>query len=522
MKKEVGTVNATPNKRIFTSIIADYNVNQGICELIDNALDIWVKNNKKGQMEVTINLEKNQQIITVIDNSGGIIESELPFIVGPGQTSNLPEDETIGIFGVGTKRAVVALAQKIMITSRYKKEKTHLVEFDDEWLLDPDWHLPYYEVEDIEAGSTVIELHKLRSIVTEEVISQLKEHLQTTYARFLMDKKVNIILNSEILHPQTFENWAYPPKYQPRKFVGDIPTDEGGTVKVEVVAGLNLESSPAGEYGVYFYCNDRLIERSLKSFEVGFTAGLAGKPHPRVSLMRVIVSLKGEAQLMPWNSSKSKINTNHQVFIALRKWLVNVVSEYASLSRRWEGKWPDKVFQYKSGNIVNVKIDSFPKAKKSYLPTLPKSRPRYDLKLKQLNRKIAKEKPWTKGLYEGIAAVDLIFKKHYEQKNRICLIILDSTLEIAFKEYLVNESGARYSPQRLLNLFSNRIEVHTEIEKFVSIRAGLWKKINYYYLQRCNLIHLRSTASLMDSDIEDYRDVVQDVLNILFNLEFED
>jgi hypothetical protein len=55
-----------------------------------------------------------------------------------------------------------------------------------------------------------------------------------------------------------------------------------------------------------------------------------------------------------------------------------------------------------------------------------------------------------KGLYEGVIADDLILKqKTLEQRNRIELIVLDSTLEITFKEYLVNESGVNYSDIQL-------------------------------------------------------------------------
>ena len=38
MKKQIDTVDATPSKRLYLSIIADYDLNKAICELIDNAL----------------------------------------------------------------------------------------------------------------------------------------------------------------------------------------------------------------------------------------------------------------------------------------------------------------------------------------------------------------------------------------------------------------------------------------------------------------------------------------------------
>ncbi|MFH2069321.1 MAG: ATP-binding protein [Candidatus Omnitrophota bacterium] len=521
MKNQVDQINAVPSKRLFLSIIADYDLNRSICELIDNALDIWIKSGKSHQIEINIDLNKDQQTIQVSDNAGGVKKSDLHFIVGPGQTGNVPSDEIVGIFGVGTKRAVVALAQDIKIKTRFGKNETYQVEFDEDWLQDENWELPVYQVDNIAEGITFVELQKLRIKVTEEALTQLKEHLQATYARFLCNSKVTIKLNSNYLQPRDFENWAYPPGFSPRKYFGVLSTDDDKIVKVEVLAGLTKESSPAGgEYGVYFYCNNRLVARGLKNYDVGFTKGLAGQPHPSISLTRVIVSLSGEATLMPWNSSKSGINPNHHVFTALRNWLVQVVKDYASLSRRFEGNWPEKVFKYQAGEIVECKIDNFPKAKKSYLPPLPKSKPRYSDLVKQANRKTAEKKPWTVGLYEGMIGVDIIFNQKLEQKNRICLIFLDSIIEIAFKEFLVNDSGKYYSDTQLRALFNMRKNVQDEVKKYKKLTDSTWKKINYYYQLRCKLIHERATVSISDGQVGNYRRVVQDVLKKIFGLRF--
>lgn len=522
MKKEIDTLNATPSKRIFHSIIADYDLNRSVCELVDNGLDVWIRDKKKAAITIDITLDKVQQTITVEDNAGGLPKSDLRFIVGPGETGTDPSSETIGIFGVGTKRAVVALAQDIKITTRFQKEKTYHIAFDDHWLEDPSWEMPVYEVDPIPEGKTIVELQRLRLQVTEDGIVHLKDHLRTTYARFLKDKGVTIRVNGEVLVPRFFEDWAYPPKYSPRRYTGDLK-GEFGTVRVEALAGLIQESSPAaGEYGVYFYCNDRLIARALKTFDVGFTKGFAGLPHPKVSLTRVVVILHGDARDMPWNSSKSDVSTKHPVFLALHDWLVQVVKDYAALSRIWMGEWPEKVFKYKTGSITEVPVHNFPAATKSFLPPLPKSRPRYGEVITQKNKAIAHRKPWTKGLYEGVIAADLITKQRLEQKNRVALVVLDSTLEIAFKEFLVNESGTTYNDAALLKIFGNRQSVHNEIRKYARIKADTWKKIDHYYRLRCKLIHERVTVGINDSQIQDFREVVEGVLSKLFKLKFNE
>ena len=222
---------------------------------------------------------------------------------------------------------------------------------------------------------------------------------------------------------------------------------------------------------------------------------------------------------MPWNSSKSDINPNHAVFIAIRDWLVQVVKDYASLSRRLEGEWEEKVFSYPQGKIEQINIGNLPDAKKSYLPPLPQSKLRYADKVKQANKRIAKEKPWTIGIFETIIAVDLLFKQKLEQKNRICLILLDSILEIAFKEYLVNDSGIQYSDQHLQQIFSQRTQVQLEVSKSKkNISFTDWKKIDYYYKMRCKLVHERASVQISDYQVEDYREIVEDVLRELFAL----
>lgn len=249
--------------------------------------------------------------------------------------------------------------------------------------------------------------------------------------------------------------------------------------------------------------------------------GYAGLPHPKVSLAKVIVSLNGDARSMPWNSSKSDISVKHEVFQAIRLWLMETLKDYAALSRIWMGEWPEKVFAHTQGKVVDVPVDDFPAAKKSFLPPMPKSRPRYGDVIAEANKNVAQKKPWVRGLYEGVIAADLISKQNLEQANRIALIVLDSTLEIAFKEYLVRESSHHYSDAALAKIFQTRHNVHVEIQKYVTIDATVWKKIGHYSDMRNKLIHQRATAGVSDRDLEDFRSVVETVLRKLYKLKFK-
>jgi hypothetical protein len=305
----------------------------------------------------------------------------------------------------------------------------------------------------------------------------------------------------------------------PGRFSGTISSEDGDRIHFRATAGLvNEQGSIAGEYGVYFYCNDRLISRGLKTPDVGFIAGLAGAPHNVVSLVRVLVFLNGPARCMPWNSSKSAINISHRVFKTVQEFIMQAVANFANVCKRFHGDWEDKIFRHRAGRFVDEAVSDFNKVRRSFLPKLPAKRQNYSGSLEQLNSNVIDKKPWAKGPVEADIAVELILKQKLEQKNRLSLIILDSTLEIAYKDFLVHESGTHYTDAQLAALFNARHKVEQEVQKFIPFKPSLQKQLKFYYGLRCKLIHERSTAGIPDREIEHFRKVAHRVLARLFGL----
>jgi len=220
-------LDATPEKRIFLSIISEYDLKRALCELIDNAIDLWTKK-KRADLKVVITLDDRQQAISIEDNAGGIEESKLDHVVSPGKTSNDVHDEVIGYFGVGSKRAVVALAQNISIYSRFENEKTFIVKLDENWIEDdPSWMLPYSESKkQLSPYTTLIELSKLRIHITADKINELKTQLSEIYSKFI-DRGAIIVVNTETLKPINFDDqWSYPPNLFPVMFSAQIPIED--------------------------------------------------------------------------------------------------------------------------------------------------------------------------------------------------------------------------------------------------------------------------------------------------------
>src|ERR1700744_5211131 len=136
-------LDVTPEKRIYLSVISEYDLNKALCELADNAIDFGRKNNKPN-LDIKISIDLSRQTISIEDNAGRVPASELALLLSPGKTTNEISDNGIGYFGVGAKRAVIALAQDITIQTRYGNAETCKIHFDDDWINEiVEWRLTY-------------------------------------------------------------------------------------------------------------------------------------------------------------------------------------------------------------------------------------------------------------------------------------------------------------------------------------------------------------------------------------------
>jgi len=257
---------------------------------------------------------------------------------------------------------------------------------------------------------------------------ELVVHLGETYDWFSRHEDCLIRVNETTVVPRGFEIWAFPPDFEPRKATFKLDLQGHDQISVEATSGLIRDRvAEADNYGVYFYCNHRLIVKELKTREVGyFITSEAGVPYPDASLCRAIVRLNGPAKLMPWNSSKTGLNFHHPAFQQVRPILIQLVSHFSSLSRRLKDNWDEKVFRYPVGAVTAIDSGEITPTKRLILPPLPSvNKPRVE-HLKAQNKTQIHDQPWTLGLLEAVAAVDIIVRQRLETKNRIALILLDS------------------------------------------------------------------------------------------------
>jgi hypothetical protein len=522
-KTEIEPIDGTPKKRMFLSIISDYDLKTGLCELVDNAIDLWMSGDRNNSLVVGIDVDADRQLISVKDNAGGVKRHELSVLIAPGESNNDLAAEVIGVFGVGGKRAGIALAEHVTIKTRFQEEESCELNITRDWLQSEDWFLPAYAIPNIERGTTQVEMSHLRKSLKPEDIDGLRTHFGETYDWFLIQGCTSKV-NGVSVVPINFEAWAFPPDYGPRISHFDVDMGRDGRLSIEIIGGLIRDRDPVKDnYGVYFYCNHRLIVKEVRTHNVGYSSGEAGVPDTDASLCRVIVRLQGPAQLMPWNSSKNDINYGHLAFEQIRPRLIPLVSYFSSLSRRLRDDWDHHVFRHDVGEIQEVPATDIT-GKHPVLPALPRvNKPRTE-RYKAVNKIQIQNQPWTLGLVESLSMVDVVERQRLETKNRISLILLDSTFEIALKEFIVHRHDLfppkEYNDAEIRRLFDKRHLVTGVILKKMPALKPLLDTANHYYTLRNKLVHERATVDVADSDIRNYRITVERLLTALFNLEF--
>jgi hypothetical protein len=179
---------------------------------------------------------------------------------------------------------------------------------------------------------------------------------------------------------------------------------------------------------------------------------------------------------------------------------------------------------FSKGAIVPIDPVSVQQGKRLFLPPPPKIRKTHSESLKAKNKTQIYDQPWTLGLVEAVAAVDIITRQKLETGNRIALILLDSNFEIALKEFVVHRTDLfpshKYPDGVIQMMFEKRFRVIEAVAQRVQIPKKLLDKAKHYYGLRNKLIHERATVGITTADVDNYRSAIEEMLTILFGLNF--
>lgn len=320
---------ASPEKRLFISLITrDIPLVAAFLDLIDNSINAAVEpashrlltaedylklfqdETVKPTVDIFLNVSPEQ--VEIRDTASGISSqtaAEHVFKFGRASDESHAGDR-LSVYGIGLKRAMFKLGNKISIHSEHIDGGFELKLNVAEWAKDTTqpWTFaitPRQAAKTEETGTKIIvkELYddSKRRLSDGVFLGQLKEAISRTYA-FYLSKFVNIYVNGEQIDGVSIEIGS------------NHASDEFtvGDVSCAITAGIG---TPHGgsfrdrSSGWFVFCNGRTVISADKSPLTGW--GGAGLPifQPKHRpFLGTVFFVSSDAEKLPWTTTKSGIN----------------------------------------------------------------------------------------------------------------------------------------------------------------------------------------------------------------------
>lgn len=337
----LGTADLAPTKQIYKSAAVDVDPIDAVEELIDNAIDNWMRESRRVD-DVTIDIVAKGGTTKVSDNTGGLSRERIKILFALGDTFQDEVEGSIGAYGIGAKKALVRLGEQRLVTSR-DRDAEYGVGFrvDEEWMESDDWEVSLERFDGMKPGETTLEVESSDDIWNEERIDQLRRQLGQTYKLFLSGDvsgagDFDIVLNGDPIKPAPDIPWSFTPfdNLHPRRYsnIELHPKGIDTPVMMDVTVG-QMTNADAEKGGTDFYCQHRLVTQNERE-EVGGYGSVGenriGNFTSHNNRLKVVVELRtdGDSSDLPWDGQKKTIDPHHPVSRVMYDWLRRIVRPY--------------------------------------------------------------------------------------------------------------------------------------------------------------------------------------------------
>ncbi len=355
-------VDASPTKRFFVEmLVRDIELAPAIIDLLDNSVDGAKRIRNSGGAGkakapfagLKVDLRIDSKRFEIVDNCGGIDpETARTYAFRFGRPEGMATTHgEVGQFGVGMKRALFKIGRRFSVAS-CSAEGRFSVDVDvDDWVAKPkDWTFPMKSLAKAkpptEPGTRLL-VDRLHSSVRSDFgldsfLARVKSQIEMRHA-IAMERGLEIRLNDAKLSPRA-----------PVLLLGDDikpivrrrqVAANGDSVAMELYAGfVTLRDEDAdtddpekfkgsSRSGWYLFCNDRMLIWADRGRLTGWGEEVA-RYHPQYRRFRGYVLLNGEAKYMPWNTAKTQVDEDNEVWRVVRGEMVDALRQSVKAMNR--------------------------------------------------------------------------------------------------------------------------------------------------------------------------------------------
>lgn len=382
------TISAAPTKRFFVEmLVRDIALEDAILDLLDNCIDGVVRSaGATGEepyngFEARIRMEPG--LFEIKDNCGGIPQSALTkaFRMGRPDGGDKGGAATVGMYGIGMKRAIFKLGTEAQIASR-SPDVNFEVSISPAWLKnEDDWQLPISYLDNAEDNfGTTISVATLNTEVSarfdknnDNFISDFKRSLSSHYT-FIILKGFKVFVNGEQIKAQPFNllvsseedvggDKVTKGSLKPYVFRGNV---DG--VSVQIFAGLSrpLPSDEEIEReeevrqsrddaGWTIICNDRIVVYRDKSRLTGWGEASVPSFHGQfISFSGLVILKSDDPWKLPLTTTKRGIDASSELYLSIKDFMREATKTFTSFTNKWKRNPEERTALYKAASPMSV------------------------------------------------------------------------------------------------------------------------------------------------------------------------
>ncbi|CAG4992271.1 hypothetical protein DYBT9275_00928 [Dyadobacter sp. CECT 9275] len=361
------TVKASPTKRFFVEMLTrDIEVQDAILDLLDNCVDGILRTIDRNSPSQTpyegyyARINFDNQSFEIQDNCGGIpkdVAINYAFMMGRPKKDRDEDLPTVGMYGIGMKRAIFKLGRSCTVKS-YTKNDAFEVTIDPVWMSsDDNWNLGLNNIDNI---GNIVGTH----IKIEDFPINIKEYfdanmpvytsLPATIAQhfsFIIKKGFKIFVNEIEINPkdvsllissdgQLIRNSITPYMYQ-----GTI-----NSVNVYLVVGFYKPMIDSDELeeeaktrrstedaGWTIVCNDRVVLYNDKTILTGWGEANVPSYHTQfIGIFGIVFFESNHASNLPLTTTKRGVDGSSTIYLKVKNFMRDGLKKFTDYTNYWK------------------------------------------------------------------------------------------------------------------------------------------------------------------------------------------
>lgn len=363
----------TPTKEFFVGMLTrDIELSDAILDLLDNCLDGVVRQKKDtNKMETSdyysgffSHISISKEFFVIEDNCGGIpkdVAEKYAFRMGRSATKGDEDLPTVGIYGIGMKRAIFKIGRSAVVSTR-NNDDVYKVTIPADWANDEnEWDFPMENLVDERlpsGGGTRIEISNINEGIakiweTEDKLNYfattLIKSIQQSYS-FIIQKGFEITINGQSITPLPI-NLLFDNKDTDsiKPFLYQQTFDD---VHVSLAVGFyapppspediddeNELKRTTADAGWTVVCNDRVVLYNDKTHLTGW--GEAGVPqyHTQfIGIRGIVIFESTNPKNLPMTTTKRGVDTSSNIYAAVKDRMRQGLKMFTDYTNRWKGR----------------------------------------------------------------------------------------------------------------------------------------------------------------------------------------